>query len=106
MNYITAEISALEKRGITTEILFNIATARNSETKLIRFNIKNDNLPKLIKNVIVALKKAKKSDLIDTYVPLSEIRESNTAAIYLLNKFPFLSKEEASESYYTIFVKI
>ena len=106
MNYITAEINTLEKRGITTEILFNIATARNSETKLIRFNIKKDNLPKLIKNITAVLKNAKKSNLIDTYVPLSEIRENNTAAIYLLNKFPFLSKEEASDAYYTIFVKI
>ena len=106
MNYISAEISSLEKRGINTEILFNIATARNSDKKLIRLNIKNEDLQKIIKTVNSVLKNAKKGNLIETFVPLSEIAENNTAAIYLLNKFPELSEEKPTDTHYSIFIKI
>lgn len=106
MNFNTLKINSREKRGINTEILFNIATARNSGTALIRLDVVKEAGDSVFKAMLTSLRNAKKKNLIDTYVSIEDIKGNGTAAIYLLNKFPELQSAVALDNFYSLFVKI
>ena len=106
MSFKSLEIKSREKNGINTEVLFNIATARNSSTALIRLDVLKEAGDSILKATVTSLKNAKKKNLIETFVSIEDIKGNGTAAIYLLNKFPELQGAVALDNFYSFFVKI
>ncbi len=100
------EIKSCEKRGVETEVLFDIATARSSGLSLVSLKVTKKEKSNALKNVLLALKDAKKRSIIDFYVPDFEIAEMGPAASYLLNKFPELANREEDTEFYSVYVRI
>lgn len=100
------EIKSIEKHGIETEVFFDIATARTKGSVLICLAVKKKEKSAAYKNVLTVLKNAKKRNIIDFYVPESDISQMGPAASYLINKFPELMNRESCQDFDVIYVKL
>ena len=98
------ELKCENQKNISTELLFEIASARVEKKELIRLTF--DAGDKTESNIITALKKMKYSGTIQFFATVTDFEQSSTAAVFLLNKYPniFDSVENSQNRY--VYIKL
>ena len=103
-------IESENAQGIATEIMFEVASARVSETEILQLLIKKNDeklASKLRSAAIRVLKEMKSRGAVQFYATRDSFEKSTTEAKFLVNKYPEISYDapENAEAGY-IFVKI
>jgi hypothetical protein len=114
MSYKKVEIKGKNVASVTTEMLFEIATAKTEQIDLIRFDfiLCDDDIEptagkRLVLAVIKKLKEHKRAGKIQFFATPQSFFSSSTEAVFLLNKYPSVLDEiEAGENRTYIYVKI
>ena len=114
MKYKVIELRGKEARDLTTEAMFEIASAKADGLELIRFNIHlltdgAENLAKKnLKPVIKTLKNMKSTGQIQFFATPESFKTSSTEAVFLINKYPtlFANIDDESETDTYIYIKI
>ncbi len=91
MEYSIFDLKYDKSSEITTEIMFNVASARAAGAKLIRFNISFNEDPavteKRIKHTFKTLRNMKKAGKLECFVTKEDLKGSSTEAAYMYNRF-------------------
>ena len=94
MEYSTYVINPGTPDALTTEVMFNIATERAADQKLIKFDIAPTHNDEAVKKTLLAvskiLKKLKKQGRIELFATPDDFIQSTTEAKYVHNKYPEL----------------
>lgn len=106
MKYLTSNLNGIDKNELTSRLLFDIATARNSGYPLAKFILNNEKGENLQKALLKALRAIKKKGKITFFVSSLDFPASSTEVEYLFNKFPELKTEPKDDKMLAIFVKI
>ena len=105
MNIVTNELTGHTRDLLTTEILFFIASARATNSDLIKIKIKSDDTNPIteqkISEINGILKSVKRRKLIQLFVTSEQFESQSTEIAYLLNKYPDLP-QELGDDYYII----
>ena len=106
MNYLISDLNGIEKKELSSRLLFDIATARSSGLPLAKFILNKTESERLEKPLITALRAIKKKGKITFFVSSLDFSRGSTETEYLFNKFPELSTEQNEENSLVYFVKI
>ena len=107
MEAVVHSIEYKDSRTLETEITFLIACDKVARNELINIRLVNKEKVQSYKNAITRILKAAKRDgFIQLFVFENDINDAQrTDAIYLINKFPYLSCLEAVDAS-SIYVKL
>ena len=104
MSYIEFNLDITYTKELTTRLVFDIATARNSGFALLKFIFPKDASDKFKKALSTRLRDMKKKGRIELFASSREFSSPTTEIQYLLNKYPSLANESDSQS--AIYVKL
>ena len=104
-NFKTVKLNCESSKDIHTEIYFEIASARAEKCEVIRleYDLSSEKNEALI---ISTLKKMKANSAIQFFATNSNFKQSNTEAVFLINKYPEIFNEEFNENSHYLYVKI
>lgn len=93
MQYKTINLKGREPGELTTEVMFEIASARADGEELVKFNIPSEEAlgsfyKKNLNELKRTFKKMKTAGQIQLFAMKSSFVESSTEAIFLMNKYP------------------
>ncbi len=114
MKYKAINLTGAEPRDLTTETMFELASARAENIELVRFNMAllpedTGNLVKKNLNAVLkTLKNMKATGQIQFFATQESFKSSSTEAVFLLNKYPdiFENTKDEKDSNTYIYVKI
>lgn len=107
MLYQIYNVTAEKKVNIETEILFAIAEARTNKVDLIRVDLGIATDATVSHRATVGkryLRAMKKAGKIQAFVHSDELSENTTDCIYILNKYPTLTKDAANTEDRSFFI--
>ncbi len=92
MKYKELNLIGTEPRDLTTELMFELASARVEDTELVRFNIiiSEPMAKKNVSTITKVLKNMKSSGQIQFFATKESFNSSSTEAVFLINKYPEL----------------
>lgn len=110
MKYKVVDFSNTNPSELITEVLFELASARADNIEIVRLNLAHteESIKKNFSAVTKTLKNMKSLGRIQFYATKDSFRESNTEAIFLINKYPeiFDNITLATENTTYFFVKL
>ena len=106
MNCLVSDLNGIDKNELTTRLLFDIATARNSGYTLAKFILTKSTGEKAEKALINALRTMKKQGRITFFVSSADFSKGSTETEYLFNKFPELKREKEDDKTIAYFIKL
>ena len=106
MNYLLSDLNGIEKNELASRLMFDVATARNSNFSLLKFIIIKQDNEKIQKAITSALRALKKKGKITFFVSSLDFSKSSTETEYLFNKYPELTNEKKDDESISYFVKI
>lgn len=112
MSYKILELRSKTAAALTTEIMYEVASARVAGAVLLRLNIKKDGDEKLCRRLLSAVKRTlknmKEQGRIQFYALPDNFSAFATEAKFLVNKFPelFESLPEETEEESFAYVKL
>ncbi len=96
----TVELKGRVFHSSRTEMLFEIASAKSEGVEIVRFDIpvatdetEQSNLKKMTSSLIKELRQMKTKGQIQLYATPTSFEKMSTEAVFLLNKYPFLSDD-------------
>lgn len=100
MSLTLHKIKFTDIKNLSVEIEFIIACSRIEGNELIKLSLENTEAEQKFKTAVSkVLRSIKKDGVIQLFVFENELKEQDkTESVYLLNKFPFLSGAEESDS--------
>ena len=101
----TIKLNCENNKNIHTEIHFEIASARAEHCEVIRFEY-DPSSHKTESYIISILKKLKAGLMIQFFATNLNFKQSDTEAVFLINKYPEIFNEEFIENSNYIYVKI
>ena len=112
MIYKTLELAASEPRELTTELMFEVATARADGAELLRFDAKipenEAQRKKKLSTILKLLKNMKATGKIQFFAMPESFAAGGTEAIFLINKYPelFESKPQVADGFIYFYIKL
>lgn len=114
MKYREIEVRATSREGISTELMYEIATCRADGSELIKFIFRKSNeqesdlTRRNVASAIKLFKLMKQKGQVQFIATSSSFDNSETEAVFLLNKYPdiFENAPKESEGEVFIFVKL
>lgn len=102
MSYIEINLRSDTPLSVSTEVMYEIASARVGGKSLVRFNLmlsgEEKNAKRLLSSLKRTLKNMKGQGTIQFYALPDNFTEMRTEANFLINKFPSLFEQMPKES--------